>query len=254
MNRTKSLKSILKIAGILMTALTGFGIISFLVRPGTSPYMGQALRAIIPKKREDITLEDLQKLSRAQLIGVFHQLVSPEIHEMKGEYRAALLNSGNALNTYLSMFSMYFVWGFWMHKAFEPISEMQGYGYNTFLTSLEKAHDNLFPSLWAQITLCAKSRKGDASPRHTARIMRNRTHIGPSMFDNRTSFHLVYHPYTAFPVSTMHDEVRKINDALYLGLGTLTVTGGKWNVFPFVLMGPPDPWVGPDAGYPGEER
>jgi hypothetical protein len=50
----------------------------------------------------------------------------------------------------------------------------------------------------------------------------------------------------------MRDEVRKVNDNLFLGLGRQTVTGGKWNIFPFVLMGPPEPWVGPDEGFPGD--
>ncbi|MDT8272635.1 MAG: hypothetical protein RRA35_05525 [Desulfomonilia bacterium] len=252
MNRPQGVTSILKIAGPIMTALAGFGIISFLVRPGTSPYVGQALRAIIPKRREDITLEDLQTLSRAQLIGVFHQLISPEVGEMKGEYRAALLDSGNRLNRLLSVFSMYFIWGLWMHKAFEPTSQERGHGYNTFLTSLDHDHENPFVSLGAAVGQALRTRTSRTLPRRTARIIRNATHIGPSRFDNRTSFHLVYRAYNGFPVSTMHDEVRKINDTLFLGLGTLSVTGGTWNVFPFVLMGPPDPWVGPDAGYPGE--
>ncbi len=48
----------------------------------------------------------------------------------------------------------------------------------------------------------------------------------------------------------MIDEVRKINDTLYLGIGRLTVTPGKFNPMPFVLMDTPDPLVGPDIPYP----
>jgi len=48
----------------------------------------------------------------------------------------------------------------------------------------------------------------------------------------------------------MTDEVRKVNDRLFLGIGRLTITFGKYNPMPFVLMGPPDPWVGPDILFP----
>jgi hypothetical protein len=35
-----------------------------------------------------------------------------------------------------------------------------------------------------------------------------------------------------------------------MGIGRLTITFGKYNPMPFVLMGPPDPWVGPDILFP----
>ena len=254
MTRNAWARPVLKFFAVLFSTLLGACAMTVLIRPKPNPFLGRSLRAILPKSREDITLEDLQALTREQLIGVFHQLVSPEVGEMKGEYRAALLDSGNRVNRLLSVFSLYFIWGLWMHKAFEPFSQERGHGYNTFLTSLDQDHENPFLSLGAAVGQALRARTSRTLPQRTARIIRNATHIGPSRFDNRTSFHLVYRPYNGFPVSTMHDEVRKINDTLFLGLGTLSVTGGTWNVFPFVLMGPPDSWIGPDAGYPGEEK
>jgi hypothetical protein len=235
----------------LLTLLGAALALFFLARPRPNPYLGRALKAILPKEREDITVEDLRKLSRQQLIGVFHQLVSPETAEMRGEYRAAMLDTGNAVNRFLSHFSLYRIWGEWGHKAFEPIGEKHGHGYNTFSTCLPEVHENVHHALLDRFSHVLRHFfVGDPCQERTVRIIRNRTYTGPSMFDNRTSFHLVYHPYNDFPVSTMHDEVRKVNDTLFLGLGILTVTGGKWNIFPFVLTGPPEPWKGPDDGYP----
>lgn len=64
------------------------------------------------------------------------------------------------------------------------------------------------------------------------------------------SFHLGYREYNTFFTNTMTDEVRKMNDHLYLGMGRLTATFGKFNPMLFVLMCPPDSWVGPDIPFP----
>jgi hypothetical protein len=236
----------------LIAVIAAAGFLSILARPRVNPYLGKSLQAIIPKDREGITLEDLQKLNRQQLVGVFHQLVSPEVSEMRGEYRAMLLDSGNAVNRFLSMLFLYFTWGMWLHKAFEPLSERHGHGYNTFLTTLPKVPENVFLAGAASLSGLVRSAFGSSAPQRMVRMMCNKTFIGPSVFDRRTSFHLFYKDYNSFYTSTMKDEVRKVNDTLYLGLGRLTITLGKINPFPFVLMGPPEPWVGPDDGFPAE--
>lgn len=236
----------------LVSVIAAAGLLSILTRPRVNPYLGKSLQAIIPKDREAITIEDLIKLNRQQLVAIFHQLVSPEVSEMGGEYRAMLLDSGNAVNRFLSMLFLYFTWGMWLHKAFEPLSDRHGHGYNTFLTTLPNVPENVFLAGAASLICLVKSAFGSSAPQRMVRMMCNKTFIGPSVFDQRTSFHLVYNDYNSFYTSTMKDEVRKVNDTLYLGLGRLTITLGKSNPFPFVLMGPPEPWVGPDEGFPAE--
>jgi len=238
----------------ILTALAAAGALALAARPGTNPYLGKSLQSIIPKDREAITVEDLRKLNRQQLVGIFHQLVSPEVGEMRGEYRAMLMDSGNAVNRFLSVLFLYFTWGMWMHKAFEPASEGYGHGYNTFLTTLPRVPENVFAAGAASLLGLVKAAFVSSSPQRMVRMMCNRTFIGPSRFDRRASFHLVYSDYNSFYTSTMRDEVRKVNDTLFLGLGTLTITGGTRNIFPFVLMGPPDPWVGPDEGFPEDRQ
>jgi hypothetical protein len=82
--------------------------------------------------------------------------------------------------------------------------------------------------------------------------MLNKTSMVSSVFDGRPSYQLSYRPYNTFYTNTMTDEVRKVNDRIYLGIGRLTVTLGTLNPMPFVLMGPPDPWVGPEIPYIGK--
>jgi hypothetical protein len=43
-----------------------------------------------------------------------------------------------------------------------------------------------------------------------------------------------------------HDEIRKINGALFLGLGSLPASAGTLNPMPFVVYGKATPWVGAD--------
>ena len=88
------------------------------------------------------------------------------------------------------------------------------------------------------------------SPRRMARIMLNKTSIVSSVFDERPSFQLSYRDYNTFYTNTMTDEVRKVNNKLFLGIGRLTIIFGKFNPMPFMMIGPPDPWVGPDIEYP----
>lgn len=187
-----------------------------------------SIKEIASKNREDITIDDLLMMDNEQLVDLFHQLEAPEFEEMHGEYRAVLLDAGNIVKRSSSDFFLNSLWGRWLAKAFEPVGENYGHGYNSFRAS--------------------KRRKG----KDTVRIMRMKTRIGDSIYDTGKSFHLEYHDYNPFPISTMKDEVRRVNDNLYLGLGILTVTLGKKNIFPFVLIGPLDEWVGPDEGYPEE--
>jgi hypothetical protein len=87
------------------------------------------------------------------------------------------------------------------------------------------------------------------NPQRLARIMLNKTAIVSSVFDGRPSFQLSYRDYNTFYTDTMTDEVRKVNDKLFLCIGRLTITFDKFNPMPFMMIGPPDPWVGPDIEY-----
>jgi hypothetical protein len=207
----------------------------------TDNFMGKDLK--------DFRYENLMKLNRKQLMALFFELDAPSMSEMKGEYRAALLDSGYIINNLLATLYLHFTWGDWQHKAFEPLDRERGHGYNTFITTQSKLYENYFVALFMKNLSIVCSFFRMSNPRRMARIMLNKTSIVSSVFDGRPSFQLSYRDYNTFYTNTMTDEVRKVNERLYLGIGRLTITFGKYNPMPFVLIGPPDPWVGPDIEY-----
>jgi len=198
---------------------------------------------------KDFKYEDLMKFNRKQLMALFFELDASSMSEMKGEYRTALLDSGYIINMFLAKMYLYFTWGDWQHKAFEPLDQQHGHGYNTFITTQSKLYENYFVAVFMRILSIVRSLFRSNNPQRMARIMLNKTSIVSSVFDGRPSFQLSYRDYNTFFTNTMTDEVRKVNDTLFLGIGRLTVTFGKFNPMPFVLIGPPDPWVGPDIEY-----
>jgi len=201
------------------------------------------------KALKNFRYEDLMKLDRKQLMELFFELDAPAMSEMRGEYRAVLLDSGYVINIFLAKLYLHFTWGDWQHKAFEPLGETHGHGYNTFVTTQPKLYENYFVAVFMKIISIVCSLFRLSNPHRLARIMLNKTSIVSSVFDGRPSFQLSYRDYNTFYTNTMTDEVRKVNDNLFLGIGRLTVTFGKLNPMPFVLIGPPDPWVGPDIEY-----
>jgi hypothetical protein len=201
------------------------------------------------KELKQFGYEDLMKLNRKQLMELFFLLDAPSMSLMKGEYRAALLDSGYVINSLLAKLYLHFTWGDWQHKAFEPLGETYGHGYNTFITTQSKLYENYFVAVFMKMISIIRSLFRLNSPRRMARMMLNKTSIVSSVFDGRPSFQLSYRDYNTFFTNTMTDEVRKVNNKLFLGIGRLTKTFGKFNPMPFMMIGPPDPWVGPDIEY-----
>ncbi|HNZ65087.1 MAG TPA: hypothetical protein PKJ10_04560 [Smithella sp.] len=201
------------------------------------------------KDLQNFRYEDLMTLNRKQLMALFFELDAPSMSEMRGEYRAALLDSGYIINMFLAKMYLHFTWGDWQHKAFEPLDENHGHGYNTFVTTPSTLYENYFVAVFMKIVSIIRSFCRLHNPQRLARIMLNKTSIGSSVFDHRPVFQLSYRDYNTFFTSTMTDEVRKVNDNLFLGIGRLTITFGKYNPMPFVMIGPPDPWAGPDIEY-----
>lgn len=209
-----------------------------------------AIDNFMGKSLKDFRHEDLMKLNRKQIMELFYLLDAPAMSEMRGEYRAALLDSGYIINILLARLYLHFTWGDWQHKAFEPLGERHGHGYNTFITIQSRLYENYFVASFMKVMSAILSLFRMSNPQRLARIMLNKTSIVSSVFDGRPSFQLSYRDYNTFYTNTMTDEVRRVNDKLFLGIGRLTVTCGKFNPMPFVLIGPPDPWVGPDIEYP----
>jgi len=174
---------------------------------------------ILNKPLNEITREDVLNLSKSDFVQLFYSLPAPAVDDLKGEYKAANLPAGIMAASVQFYTDHFFGPGKWTGKAFRSINGKKGEGYNIF------------------------SEKKDGT------LVRNRTrkidtHVGPSAFDEKDSYHLIYGKYNTFPVDSMCDELRRLNENLYVGLGYMAAGGGSINPSPFIVYGEPGPWVG----------
>ncbi len=171
--------------------------------------------------------DDVRKMSHRELTELFETLECPKLEEMNGEYAARLLRqpsrlaaiSGNIIlnNPVLP--------GKWLCKAFRPVSAKNGRGYNAFDVLGRKV--KRFPML---------------------------TLIAPSRFDGKPAFQLVYQAYKSFCGDIhMVDEVRRLGEGAYLGIGTWGFTDAQRMIpLPFLLEGINEAYSGDiGTGRPG---
>ncbi len=170
-------------------------------------------------------MHDILRLSAEELVRLFQTLGAPGLEEMHGEYAAQTLQQPNVLATLSGRYGLNspLYPGKWLSKAFRPMSNCGGRGYNSF--------------------------------RHFGRVVQRfpmATLIAPSRYDRRPAFQLVYRAYKSmFGALHMVDEVRRLETGQYLGIGTFGFTDAQRRIpYPFLLTGP----VAPCAGDIGEER
>ncbi len=225
----KTLRKVLKWVVISLLVHIALFIINILQAGKRSPD-GRTIGDILGVDPENATWEDVEKLSRADTMQLFYAANAPDFSSMKGEYAARVL-SGGVLGNPTALFTHHvFPTGkldlktHWEGKAFLPPQDGESWGYNIF------------------------SRKHAGGAVEVFRTRKMRTYIGPTRLgkDGKNSLHLDYSPFNRGIVHTMHDEVRQVNERLFICAGYMTPFGGPLNPGPFVLMGPPTEWVGPD--------
>lgn len=188
---------------------------------GPGGWDGRSLDDILGVPAEKASPEDVEKLSKSDVMQLFYAADTPEFTKMNGEYKARLVSVGilSFVNDYYAHHLM--GPGHWEAKAFSPFEKDKGWGYNLFTV-------------------------GKDADSGIVRTMKMDTSVGRSRFDEKDSFHLVYKAHNKGRNNSMRDEVRKINDRLFLGLGYVTWSLGKLNPSFFLLYGEADQWVGPD--------
>ena len=156
---------------------------------------------------------ELLRLSYADARSLFRSLPAPSVEEMNGEYRAELLDQGPPVFLWIALWVVHLK-GRWLAKAFTPEGPKGGRGYNVFVIG-----------------------------NRVVRGTRMRTHVGPSRYDSQPSYHLDYSAYKGGLLGTMRDEVRKVADGLYLGLGAVGYTRLMRRPSPFLLEGTVAPFA-----------
>lgn len=216
----KAIKWIVIVIGAVFVCnilLTGVNIL----QKGGS-YKGASMEEILGVSPEKATAADIERLGKAEVFQLFYAARTPSFASMKGEYRARTLAVGIMAAGADFFTHNFFGPGRWEGKAFFPFGNDKGWGYNLFRVVGVDGREAI-----------ARTRKMD-------------TFIGRSLIDDKSSFHLVYSPYNGGAVKSMRDEIRMINDRLYLGMGHMALGGGPVNPAPFILIGPADRWIGLD--------
>ncbi len=214
-----------KIIAIVFGALVGIQLLTMginILQKGSSAYGGQTMMQILGVPAEKATPADIEKLSKAQIMQLFYAAPAPDMESMKGEYKAKTISVGIQAASADFYTHHFFGPGHWEGKAFTPESKEKGHGYNLF---------------------AIKDKDGKEA---IARTRRMDTTIGTSPIDGKKSYILNYSPYNGGTVHSMQDEIRKVNDKLFICMGYMGMGGGSINPAPFILFGEASPWVGPD--------
>lgn len=157
-------------------------------------------------------LEFLRPLSRTQLKMIFTDLPAASLTDTVGEYSAVLLNQGDGISDSVTRWAFQ-MHGPWIGKAFRPLSQKRGEGYNLF--------------------------GDDAAPRCELTMD---THIGPSAFASGHSLILDYSHRNRGLIRWLLGELRQLDATTLLGMGVFGPRGNRLSQFqrviPFVLTGP----------------
>ena len=172
------------------------------------------------------SVEKLLALSKDEVIALWKTLEPPEFRELDGHYMGLVPNAGDAASQEATGNAMYnedSEIGYWLGKAYKPLGATTGEGYNRWRKPGGKVVLN----------------------------MRFGTGMGKSLIDGKPSYMMYYGAFNES--SSLIDELRKLDDYIYVGMGTVETDDGQRSApGHFVLTGPTDNWVGVDAFPEGE--
>ena len=167
---------------------------------------------------EDWSIERILALTRTEVVALWKTLDPPEFTELDGHYMGLIPNAGDPAtqkSTGDFMYNQSSEIGYWLGKAYKPTGAAKGEGYNRWRKPGGEVVLN----------------------------MRFGTATGTSLIDGRLSYMMYYGEFN--DKSTLIDELRKLDDYIYLGMGTTELDDGKRSApGHFVLTGPTDNWVG----------
>ncbi len=157
---------------------------------------------------------DISRIPPDAAVELYKTLPCPSMKEMTGEFRGKMLSFPTLwTRLFWGMASRNPIFpGVWQGKSFRQTGASEGRGYNT-TKRFGCVRVDLFPMA---------------------------TRIGPSYFDGKPSFQLIYRAYRSYCGDIhMIDEVRRLDDGRYLGIGRCGRTVKQRRLpMPFLLEGP----------------
>lgn len=169
------------------------------------------------------TVPQIVAMKRDEFVELWRTLPAPDFMDMCGEFSGYCIDGGDAetrKRTAESMFTESSNFGYWLGKAFKPLSADHGEGYNFCRR----------PGGWVQ------------------RYYRFGTGPGVSLVDGKPAFMVYYHEFdNASGKADLTDEVRTLAPSIFLAISTVRLPDGKRSPpGPFFVTGPVGTWVGPD--------
>lgn len=179
------------------------------------------------KTEENWTEEKVLALTRDEVLELWGECPAVEMAELYGEYKGLIPNAGNEEAQKQSAKVMYNEdgpLGYWLGKAYTPLSHSKGDGYN-----------------------CWRRPGGKVD-----RYMRFSTEMGTSLIDGKPALMMYYGAYRHQFVpegqeNKLVDEIRKLADGVYLGVGTSEMPdGARTPPGHFALIGPVGKYLASD--------
>ncbi len=166
---------------------------------------------------EDWTLGRLLALGQTEIVELWKRCPAATLEEMNGLFLGLIPNADDAVareRIDRFMYDENSVRGYWIGKAYKRTSETTGEGYNRWRHPGGKfVHGQRFA-----------------------------TEMGTSFVDGRPSLIMYYEAYN--PGLRLVDEIRKLDDNIYLGIGTTPQPDGSRKLFGhFAYIGPIHEWV-----------
>ncbi len=163
-------------------------------------------------------INELIVMKRSKIRSLYRQLSAPNVLDVFGEYDAMLLSQGGRLKDWLTA-RAFQARGNWIGKAFRPLSDQHGEGYNAFV---------------------------NPSGRYGKLPMD--TYIGDSLISDGNAFILDYRKKSPGIMSWLVGELRMVNSHVLLGIGHFGPRNAQWRslcrMIPFLLIGPVRHYLG----------
>lgn len=197
---------------ILVVAAAVFGFGEAFAEPPAAP----------KESEEDWTLERVLAMGQTEIVALWKQCPAATLEEMNGHFLGLIPNADDPVakkRIDAFMYDENSVRGYWVGKAYKRTSETTGEGYNRWRHPGGKfVHGQRFA-----------------------------TEMGTSLVDGKPSLMMYYEAYN--PGLRLVDEIRKLDDDIYLGIGTTPLPDGSRKLFGhFAYIGPVHEWVEFDAG------
>ena len=200
------------VSGTAAALIIGIVFINIMQKGGA--YSNKSMNEILGISSEKADVKQILALSKSDFIQLFYSAPAPDAENFYGEF-SAVNHPGGIMAPAVQVFTdNFFGKGKWSGKKFTPLKNNAGEGFNIFI----------------------KKKSSTEAPNERMLERKMKTYIGKSVYDNKDSYHLVYKSYNEdIIVSSMRDEIRKINGNLYIGLGYMGLGGGAINPSGFIL-------------------